>query len=95
MRRRITERATPAGHDEFYKIPLRGMLAKHGYLARPTIPAAHGGLNGVLRALPKLARSFRAGRRSCWSGSWGRAADSCTSGADLPHWEEDRPSATR
>lgn len=32
---------------------------------------------------PEMARSFRAARRSCWSGSWGRAAERRTQRATL------------
>jgi hypothetical protein len=40
-----------------------------------------------------MARTVRAGYRSCGSGSWGRAANGCARGTDFPQWKGDRPSA--
>ena len=42
-----------------------------------------------------LAQRFRAGYRSGWSGSWGRAAKSWARGTHVPHLEVDCPSAIR
>ena len=41
-----------------------------------------------------MARSFRVGYRSGWSGSGGPAASGCARSTDLQQWEVDRPSAT-
>jgi len=33
-----------------------------------------------------MARSFRAARRSCWSGIWGRAVERQTKGSTVGYW---------